>query len=520
MDFASLRLQLHADLQDDRLKAVELISQLPRKQAQELLSEGLEHWDWLLRDHCAEALFEKSGEAAVATIISYGKKRRIGMRKSIEILSRSSSRKAAEYIFEMRNRQAQVGQFAVATLKAMNGQWAVIFSWLCDGKWNPEIESAIRGVGARSLIQVLRKLSHWAQIELFAGENVRDAFLRAGLWGSLPRELRKHYGNKEDEKVIARAIFGRASNSMDEERNAVASKVQPSKDGWIKNLAKKLEISAAALGPFLGGDKKIGDMYYSFEIPKRHGGTRRISAPAPRLKKLQRRVYEKLLANAEYMEPCRGFMKGIGIKDNAKVHTGQPLVINMDLRDFFPSVPIRLVYRVFRNLAGSKAAGVFLAALTTKDGVLPQGAPTSPALANLVCKRMDLRLQGLAASVDAKYTRYADDLTFSGPENIIAVMPLVRKIVEEEGFAVAEEKTRIMRNGRRQEVTGLVVNENVSLPRDVRRRLRAAAHHQATSQPLHWDNKPMSEESFAGRLAFLQSVQPDVAVKLKRKSRQ
>ena len=99
-------------------------------------------------------------------------------------------------------------------------------------------------------------------------------------------------------------------------------------------------------------------------------------------------------------------------------------------------------------------------------------------------------------------------------------MPLVRKIVEEEGFAVAEEKTRIMRNGRRQEVTGLVVNENVSLPRDVRRRLRAAAHHQATSQPLHWDNKPMSEESFAGRLAFLQSVQPDVAVKLKRKSRQ
>ena len=394
----------------------------------------------------------------------------------------------------------------------------------CDGKWNPEIESAIRGVGARSLIQVLRKLSHWAQIELFAGENVRDAFLRAGLWGSLPRELRKHYGNhygnKEDEKVIARAIFGRASNSMDEERNAFASKVQPSKDGWLENLAKKLEISAAALGPFLGGDKKIADMYYSFEIPKRHGGTRRISAPAPRLKKLQRRVYEKLLANAEYLEPCRGFMKGLGIKDNAKVHSGQPLVINMDLRDFFPSVPIRLVYRVFRDIAGSKAAGVFLAALTTKDGVLPQGAPTSPALANLVCKRMDLRLQGLAASVEAKYTRYADDLTFSGPENIIAVMPLVRKIVEEEGFAVAEEKTRIMRGGRRQEVTGLVVNENVSLPRDVRRRLRAAAHHQATSQPLHWDNKPMSEESFAGRLAFLQSVQPDVAAKLKRKSRQ
>lgn len=292
---------------------------------------------------------------------------------------------------------------------------------------------------------------------------------------------------------------------------------QPARPNWRQELAQALGVPAAALGRFWGRPRQLGEMYSTFEVPKKHDGVRTIAAPAGPLKRLQRRIYERLLAGAWQHDACCGFRRGRGIVDNARRHVGQELVINVDLRDFFPTITAPRVYGVFRRLGQGHEAAVFLTSLTTREGTLPQGAPTSPALANLVCRRLDARLQGLAARLGAAYSRYADDLTFSGPAGLERALPLIREIIGSEHFTVAQEKLRLMRQGRRQEVTGLVVNEQVSVPRAVRRRLRSAVHHRCEGRPLHWEGAPLTAAALAGHLAYLNAVQPEAAAALRRR---
>ena len=245
--------------------------------------------------------------------------------------------------------------------------------------------------------------------------------------------------------------------------------------------------------------------YQRFSIPKKSGGQRLISAPMPRLKRAQYWVLDNILGKIAPHEAAHGFATGRSILSNARNHVGRDVVINLDLKDFFPTLDYRRVKGLFESLGYAEAIAIPLALLTTEphvdeimlDGtrhfvangprLLPQGAPTSPAITNLICRKLDRRLTGLAKNLGFAYSRYADDFTFSASgaavRKIGTLMKAIKSIVEAEGFHVHPDKTRIMRRGARQEVTGLTVNEAVRVPRDAMRRFRAVLHQVETSGP-------------------------------------
>jgi retron-type reverse transcriptase len=267
----------------------------------------------------------------------------------------------------------------------------------------------------------------------------------------------------------------------------------------VKALASAMGVSVAELR-FLAYERALSRVshYQRFLIPKKSGGTRQISAPMPRLKRAQYWILDNILTKVPVHQAAHGFVPGRSILTNAAPHTGREVVVNLDLKDFFPTLSWRRVRGKFQGLGYSGAVATVLALICTEpdtsevelDGQrlfarkgprrLPQGAPTSPALTNLICLRLDKRLAGLAAKLGFTYTRYADDLTFSASgeaaEKAGTLLNAVAVIVTAEGFAVHPRKTRIMRSHRRQEVTGLVVNDRIGVPRDTLRRFRALLH--------------------------------------------
>jgi retron-type reverse transcriptase len=226
--------------------------------------------------------------------------------------------------------------------------------------------------------------------------------------------------------------------------------------------------------------------YQRFSIPKRGGGVRQINAPNDALKDIQRRILKHILARLKAHPAVHGFEKGRSIVTNAAAHAGQAVVIRMDIRDFFHSTSADRVEDYFRRVGWDRKAAGLLTRLTTRDKRLAQGAPTSPRLANLVNYQMDVRLQRLAESYQGRYTRYADDLTFSlsrdrhrEPNLLIAA---AKCILADYGYTLHHNrKLHIRRQHQRQDVTGLTVNEGVRLPRRTRRRLRAIRHRLATT---------------------------------------
>lgn len=249
----------------------------------------------------------------------------------------------------------------------------------------------------------------------------------------------------------------------------------------VDELARRLGLEAGEL-------RSARPSYTRFTIPKRGGGVRQIVAPDPATKALQRRILHRLLARLPVHPACHGFERGRSIVSNAAPHAGQGVVIRLDIRDFFRSTSARRVRRFFRVLGWNREAAAVLSRLTTLDGGLPQGAPTSPRLANLVNIQLDARLDGLASTFQATYTRYADDLTFSfgdgGHDLERPVIQATRRFLRQTGYELhLGRKLRVRRRHQRQLVTGLVVNERVALPRARRRWLRAVEHHIRTGRP-------------------------------------
>ena len=266
-----------------------------------------------------------------------------------------------------------------------------------------------------------------------------------------------------------------------------------------KALAGRMGIALGELR-FLAFNRPVSTVshYKRFRIPKKTGGERLISAPMPRLKRAQYWILDNVLAKSPLHDAAHGFVPGRSILTNARQHVGREVVVNLDLKDFFPTLTYKRVKGLFRSLGFAEPAAIPLALLTTEpvvdevelDGkthfvangsrLLPQGAPTSPAITNLICRRLDQRLADLAAKLGFTYTRYADDMTFSASGDpcrmIGTLIKAIHGIVEAEGFRVHPDKTRIMRRSGRQEVTGLTVNEQVSVPRDTLRRFRAVLH--------------------------------------------
>lgn len=275
-----------------------------------------------------------------------------------------------------------------------------------------------------------------------------------------------------------------------------------------------------------------GSGYVEFEIAKAKGGTRRIAAPRMPLRKVQRAILDKILAKVPMHDACHGFVAGRSTVTNARPHKGAAIVVKLDLKDFFPTVHYRRVRGLFQFLGYNDEVAATLAGLTTYrprldsgavvwPGVLPQGAPTSPALANLACRRLDRRLDRLAAKCGATYTRYADDLTFSFAKNPEPALRLGRflwwvdAICQDEGFIERPDKRRILRNKHQQRVTGLVVNAGVNVPRADRRRFRAILHNCAkTGVAAQAKGRDDFAAYLAGYAAYVHMVDPVLGGKL------
>jgi hypothetical protein len=257
------------------------------------------------------------------------------------------------------------------------------------------------------------------------------------------------------------------------------------------DVARLLEVDDAdELVRFCRPGVGLGSGYVEFAVAKAKGGERLICAPRAELRALQRKILREVLDKLPLHDACHGFRRGRSTLTNAQPHVAAPLVVKTDLKDFFPTIHYRRVVGLFAHYGIGLPAATLLARLTTHrprlvdgtvvwPGRLPQGAPTSPALANLVCRRLDHRLARLGERCGAVYTRYADDLTFSFAREDVDLgrfLWWIDQICQQEGFAENTSKRRILRRQGQQRVTGIVVNEAPHLPRRERQKFRAILH--------------------------------------------
>jgi retron-type reverse transcriptase len=305
---------------------------------------------------------------------------------------------------------------------------------------------------------------------------------------------------------------------------------------------------AAAMGiplgklRFLSFNRKVGHVshYKRFYIPKKSGGRRLISAPMPQLKAAQYWILENILYKVPNSDAAHGFVPGRSIVTNAAHHVAQDIVINIDLRDFFPTIEYKRVRGMFCKLGYGEQVATILALLCTEPEVdqvaldgkeyyvaatarhLPQGAPCSPAITNIICYRLDRRFEGLARRFDYTYTRYADDMTFSARDTAAGdagkLIWGVKQVVKEEGFVIHPDKLKVMRKGDRKEVTGVVVNDKLSLDRETLRKFRALLHQVSLSglTGKQW-GKGNIISSIEGYINYVQMVKPEAGKQLKDK---
>jgi RNA-directed DNA polymerase len=287
--------------------------------------------------------------------------------------------------------------------------------------------------------------------------------------------------------------------------------------------------------------------YRSLLLPKPSGGWRLLEVPHGYLMTLQRRLLDELIAHIPPHEAACGFTRARSLLDHARTHAGQPVLLKFDLTDFFASVRASRVQALIATLGYPEPVARALAALCTtatpepvlerlreegrmtwqqaqrlRDAHLPQGAPTSPALANLCAFRLDLRLDGLAHTLGARYTRYADDIVLSGgaPLKLVRerIETWVGRIAREEGFVLNHRKTRCLTAGRRQTVCGVVVNRRTNLARDEFDRLKAVLHQCATHGPSTQNRDGLAHwrEHLQGRIAWAAQLNASKAARLRR----
>ena len=288
--------------------------------------------------------------------------------------------------------------------------------------------------------------------------------------------------------------------------------------------------------------------YHYKALAKRSGDLRLIEAPKQRLKEMQRRILAEILERIPVHPAVHGFRRGHSIKTFVAPHVGQPVVLRMDVRDFFPSFQGPRIQAFFRTAGYPERVADLLGGICTNAvprGVwgnsyfdfspeqlrearslygrshLPQGAPTSPALANLCAYRIDCRLSGLASSAGAKYTRYADDLAFSGDERFSRdaqrFSEHVAAVLLEEGFSVHHRKTRIMRSGRRQYLAGLVTNEKVNVVRRDFDLLKAILTNcvRFGAESQNREQHPSFRAHLEGRISFVEMIHAEKGARLR-----
>jgi RNA-directed DNA polymerase len=246
--------------------------------------------------------------------------------------------------------------------------------------------------------------------------------------------------------------------------------------------------------------------YKVFRLPKRGGrGYRKIAAPSKVLKGFQRWILVYVLRQIQISPAATAFRPRCSVLKNADQHTGRDFVANIDLKDFFPTISSNRVFELYRSLGYSAEIASTFTRICTYRGRLPQGAPTSPDIANLICRKLDGRLVGYCSKRGYGYTRYCDDITISGEKGFSrSSFQRVSEIIADEGFLINLAKFRVNYKTNCQLVTGLVVNESANLPRYLRLRLRAVFF-QANHDPRRFVPRVLE---LTGYYAYLKSITP------------
>jgi RNA-directed DNA polymerase len=280
-------------------------------------------------------------------------------------------------------------------------------------------------------------------------------------------------------------IFGKYSGSVS---------VKDKKTGIVNikgklNYQQALELTSQLLSTqvnnpvkskllkYLIGSENKSSLYREVEIPKKRGGMRKLSIPSRSLKFVQRGLLLALENNLETHKTAKAFVRNQSIKNHCEIHERKKFIMTFDIEDFFPSINWGRINGMFLSwpFNFSPLVSTILSNLATYNGILPQGAPSSPIISNLICRRLDSRLYQWALKNKLSYSRYADDMTFSTNSNsdFEKLMSELKKTVENEGFKLNNKKTRLLTQGQRQIVTGLVVNKKVNLQKKYIRNLRA-----------------------------------------------
>jgi retron-type reverse transcriptase len=399
----------------------------------------------------------------------------------------------------------------------------------------------------------------WADVSAAGGirewvdaETARQGLADPGVPSSMTDGEKKLYkARREEERRVRRDLFRKAWNAYkrahivhlgpgvfwhdtaDVDRFDAADPEKARQDNAlpkvddVDSLAKALGLSVTRLR-WLSYHREVetGTHYHRWFVPKRDGSKRLISAPKPELKAAQRWIMREVTEHLPVHGAAHGFLKDRSIVTNAVAHAGAKVVVKLDILGFYPSVTFRRVKGLLRRAGLGEQVATLMALLATESPrqevethgkkhyvaiaprSLPQGAPTSPSITNALCYRLDCRLSGLARKLGCRYTRYADDLTFSwhgsDKTQIGSLLRAVKMIVRSEGFEIHTKKTRVMRNGARQKVTGLIVNAAADrplarVPRKTVRELRAAIKNRELGRP----GKGESLEQLKGMAAFI-----------------
>lgn len=300
--------------------------------------------------------------------------------------------------------------------------------------------------------------------------------------------------NKSQEFIDACLAYGK--NLADKELPVIFS---------LEHLAMQMGIQSSYLRSLIGDDKNDlvhksdykYERYNYFKLKKRDGKFREIMSPAKDLKYIQKWILVNILSKYPLAESCKGFRKSISIFDNAKVHENSEVILKVDLLKFYDTITEKRVYGVFKSLGYVNNLAYSLAKITTakhresywndfdenskevlkelvenKPPILPQGAPTSPMLSNILATKMDYRFEALARKLNFNYSRYADDLTFSiKKEGKLPSLKLITTIIADEGFFINTKKTKYMKKGCKQYVTGLTTTNGINVSKEYRKEI-------------------------------------------------
>jgi RNA-directed DNA polymerase len=261
--------------------------------------------------------------------------------------------------------------------------------------------------------------------------------------------------------------------------------------------------------------KNATKYYKVYSIAKKNGGFRTIAHPSKKLKGLQAWILFNILYKLNVSSSCKGFERRSSIKDNAEPHRFSNAILSIDLKDFFPTVERDKLYNIFKSIGYNTQISTILTNLCSFNGSLPQGSPCSPRLANLVTWTLDIRIQGYVGKRGINYTRYADDLTFSGlnPQKLIFIYPTIRKIIEDEGFKINTDKTRMSGTARAKIVTGLILSDSgFGIGRKKANELRSKINH--LTLPSEQTNTKLLNE-VRGWLSYLNGIDKKRHITLK-----